>query len=163
MTNRQRQKNQSSQPNETHNQNPDPETVPVSLDALFAKVRHMHHHRAVLLLEALGLFFGQPPVLFALWKQDGQTQTELARCMDRTPATVTAALNRMERDGWVERRSDDSDRRVTRVFVTEKALNIRPEVETRLRLLDEQTFRSFDCTERALLRRFLMQMEKNLE
>ena len=134
-----------------------------SLDALFARVRHMHHHRAVVLLEELGLLFGQPPVLFALWEQDGMMQAELARHMHRTPATVTTTLSRMERDGWVERRRDDYDRRVTRVFVTEKGLNIRKEVEGKLHQLDLQTFAGLSETERILLRRFVLQMQKNLE
>jgi DNA-binding MarR family transcriptional regulator len=133
------------------------------LDSLFAKVRHMHHHRAVVLLEGLGLLFGQPPVLFTLWEQDGQKQTELACHMHRSPATVTTTLARMEREGWVQRRRDDRDHRVTRVFVTEKGLDIRPEVEEILHRLDLQTFAGFNETERTLMRRFLLQMERNLD
>ena len=135
----------------------------LTLDALFAKVRHLHYHRAVTFLEELGLFFGQPPVLFALWKRDGQTQTEIARWMLRTPATVTATLNRMERDGWVARRPDGLDHRVTRVHLTQKGMDIRPEVEARLNQLDVMTFAGFDDGERDQLRKFLIRMEKNLD
>jgi DNA-binding MarR family transcriptional regulator len=135
----------------------------LSLDFLFARVRHMHHHRAVVLFEQLGLLFGQPPVLFTLWEQDGQMQTELARHMHRTPATVTTTLVRMEQEGWVQRRRDEQDRRVTRVFVTEKGMDIRPEVEAMLHQLDLQTFAGFNETERTLMRRFLLQMERNLD
>ncbi len=114
-------------------------------------------------LRSLDCLFGQPPVLFALWERDGQTQTELANGMHRTAATVTATLTRMERDGWVERRPDDQDHRVTRVHVTQKGLDVRVQVELLLKELDERTFNGFDDLERALLRRLLMQMEKNLD
>lgn len=133
------------------------------LGNLFARVRHMHHHQAVAVFERLGLLFGQPPVLFALWQQDGQTQTELARHMNRTPATVTTTLGRMEREGWVERRQDEQDLRVQRVYLTQKARDIRPRAEAELQLLDENTFHGFDQVEKALLRRFLLQIEQNLK
>ena len=132
------------------------------IGTLFARVRHMHHHRAVAMFERLGLLFGQPPVLFALWRQDGQTQTDLARHMNRTPATVTSTLTRMERDGWVSRKLDPQDHRAQRVYLTQKACDIRTEAEVEMRKLDEETFAGFDDVERALLRRFLLQIEKNL-
>jgi DNA-binding MarR family transcriptional regulator len=135
---------------------------PQTLDSLFARVRHLHHHRAVAVFERLGLLFGQPPVLFALWHQDGQTQSELARHMNRTPATVTSTLGRMERDGWVVRRTDETDHRIQRVFLTQKALDIRIEAEKEMQRLDALTFSGFDEVERALLRRFLLQIEHNL-
>ena len=133
-----------------------------TLDSLFARVRHLHHHRMVAVFEQMGLLFGQPPVLFALWQQDGQTQSELAKRMNRTPATVTSTLSRMERDGWVVRRTDPSDHRVQRVFLTQKARDIRVEAEKQMQRLDELTFSGFDDVERVLLRRFLLQIEQNL-
>ena len=133
------------------------------LGGLFAHVRHMHHHRAVAMFERLGLLFGQPPVLFALWHQDGQTQTELSKRMNRTPATVTSTLNRMEKDGWVERRPDSQDHRVQRVYLTQRGKEIRVEAEVEMKKLDEETFSGFDDVERSLLKRLLLQMEANLK
>lgn len=134
-----------------------------SLDMIFAHVRHMHHHHSVAVLEELGLLFGQPPVLFNLWHRDGQTQAELARRMNRTPATVTATLTRMERDGWIERRRDPNDNRVLRVYLTEKAHDIHAEVDERIRQIEAVTFAGFTESELALMRRFFLQMEGNLE
>ena len=133
------------------------------LGSLFAHVRHMHHHRAVAMFERLGLLFGQPPVLFALWHQDGQTQTELSKRMHRTPATVTSTLNRMEKDGWVERRPDSQDHRMQRVYLTQRGRDIRSEAEAEMKKLDEETFSGFDDVERSLLKRLLLQMEANLK
>lgn len=130
---------------------------------IFAHVRHMHHHHSVAVLEELGLLFGQPPVLFNLWHRDGQTQAELARHMNRTPATVTATLTRMERDGWIERRRDPNDNRVLRVYLTEKANGVHEEVDKRIREIEAATFAGFTESELALMRRFFLQMEDNLE
>ncbi len=115
------------------------------------------------MFEELGLLFGQPPVLFHLQQRDGQTQAELARQMNRTPATVTATLTRMESDGWIERRRDPHDNRVLRVFLTEKAYGIQEEVAKRMRQIEAVTFAGFSDSELALMRRFFLQMEENLE
>ncbi len=134
-----------------------------SLDMIFAHVRHMHHHQSVAMFEEVGLLFGQPPVLFHLEQKDGQTQAELARQMNRTPATVTATLTRMEHDGWIERRRDPNDNRVLRVFLTEKAHGVREEMARRMWQFEAVTFAGFTESELALLRRFFLQMEENLE
>ena len=57
------------------NQPPQPE----SLDSLFAQICRLKHGRVRTLLEALGLYRGQPPVLRALWEQEGLTHTELSK------------------------------------------------------------------------------------
>lgn len=82
---------------------------PNTLDFALAKVCHLHHHRVEELLEALGLYRGQPPVLFALWQQEGITHSELAERMHNTPATTTKMLQRMESAGFITRRPDPAD------------------------------------------------------
>ncbi|MBE0697355.1 MAG: MarR family transcriptional regulator, partial [Anaerolineaceae bacterium] len=74
---------------------------PDSLDYLLANICHLHHTRAHQRLEGLGLYRGQPPVLRALWLQEGLTQTELAEKMKITPATMTKMLQRMEKTGFI--------------------------------------------------------------
>ncbi|MDK2809676.1 MAG: MarR family transcriptional regulator, organic hydroperoxide resistance regulator [Petroclostridium sp.] len=134
-----------------------------SLNDLFVKVTRLHHRRVVELLEELELYYGQPPVLFALWERDGLTQTELAQRRKLTPATITATLKRMEKAGWLMRRTDSEDSRVSRVYLTEKGKNVRLSVEMKLKQLENETFKNFTTTEKALIRRFFLQMEENLK
>ena len=54
---------------------------PNSIDFWVAQVSRLHHARVHALMEDLGLFPGQPPVLFYLWKKDGRSQTELAELL----------------------------------------------------------------------------------
>jgi DNA-binding MarR family transcriptional regulator len=49
---------------------------------------------------------------------DEPSQRELAAAMWIEPATLVAQLDRLERDGVVERRRDPDDRRVLRVVIT---------------------------------------------
>jgi DNA-binding MarR family transcriptional regulator len=57
-------------------------------------------------------------VLTQLWQRDGASQSILARATGRDRAGMTRLLDRMEREGLVQRRADRADRRVHRVHLT---------------------------------------------
>ena len=58
-------------------------------------------------------------VLRVLVARDGLKSSEVAARGWSTPATVTSVVDTLVRDGYVERRRDEGDRRVVRLFVTE--------------------------------------------
>jgi DNA-binding MarR family transcriptional regulator len=101
-------------------------------------------------------------MLRALWKQEGLTHGELATSLHVQPATVTKMVKRMEKAGFVERRPDPDDQRVSRVYLTDAGRAVQTEVEQVWRTLENETFDGFTLEERVLLRRFLRQMRENL-
>ncbi|MGC9396364.1 MAG: MarR family winged helix-turn-helix transcriptional regulator [Anaerolineae bacterium] len=133
-----------------------------SLDFLLAQVCKAHRARMFTLFEDLGLYHGQPPMLFALWDQDGQTHTELAGRLHIQASTVTKMVQRMEKAGFVERRDDPADQRVSRVYLTPAGYAIREDVNRVWRQLEDDTFAGFTLEEQVLLRRFFLQMRENL-
>ena len=135
---------------------------PETMDFLLANICHLHYIRAHQLLEAIGLYRGQPPALKALWEQEGLTQTELAKRLRITPATVTKMLQRMEKAGFIQRTSDAQDRRITRVYLTEAGRAVQSRVENVWKTMEAETFTGFTPEERGTLRRFLLQMRGNL-
>jgi DNA-binding MarR family transcriptional regulator len=134
-----------------------------SLDALFAQICRLKHARIHTLLETLGLYRGQPSVLQALWEQEGLMHTELARRLQVQPATITKMLQRMEKAGFVERRPDLDDQRVSRVYLTEAGRAVRADVQQVWRTLEEEAFAGFTLEERVLLRRFFLHIRGNLK
>jgi len=114
-------------------------------------------------LEALGLYRGQPSVLQALWEHEGLMHTELARHLQVQPATITRMLQRMEKAGFVERRPDPEDHRVSRVYLTETGQAVRADVQQVWRQLEEEAFAGFTLEEQALLRRFFLHIRENLK
>jgi DNA-binding MarR family transcriptional regulator len=133
-----------------------------SLDFLLAQVCKLHYARVHTLLEELGLYRGQPPVLFALWEREGATHGELAARLHVKPATITKMIKRMEKAGFVERRSDPKDQRVSRVYLTDAGRSIRERVEQVWRTLEEETFEGFSTEKRDLLQCSFLQMRENL-
>ncbi len=135
---------------------------PETMDFLLANICHLHYIRAHQLLEAIGLYRGQPPVLRALWEQEGPTQTELAERLRISPATITKMLQRMEKAGFIQRKPDANDQRITRVYLTGAGRAIQTQVEAVWKTMQAETFDSFKLEERVLLRRFLLQMRESL-
>jgi DNA-binding MarR family transcriptional regulator len=133
-----------------------------SLDALLAQVSRLHHHRAHEHLDILGLYRGQPPVLFTLWNQDGLTHGELAEKLEITPATVTRMIQRMEKTGFVQRRPDASDERISRVYLTEAGRTVHAKLQSIRDRMEVEYFAGFSDEELVMLRSFLLRIRENL-
>jgi DNA-binding MarR family transcriptional regulator len=90
----------------------------VNLQArLFAQALHRR-------ISPLGVVPGQFAQLLALYERDGRSQSELCREVRIEQATMARTLQRMERDGLIERRSDPEDRRRTLILLTPRARRI---------------------------------------
>jgi MarR family transcriptional regulator, organic hydroperoxide resistance regulator len=78
-------------------------------------------------LAANGLHPGQDLLLSALWSEDGITQAELVTRLGIRSPTVSKALTRLERTGYVRREIDE--KRSRRVFLTPAGRALRQPVE----------------------------------
>jgi DNA-binding MarR family transcriptional regulator len=68
-----------------------------------------------------GITRAQWAVLAKVERTEGLKQTELAEQMEMQPITLTRLIDRLCDNGWIERRSDDSDRRVNRLYLRKAA------------------------------------------
>ena len=64
-------------------------------------------------------------VLTHLWEKDGLQQSELATCTNRNRANVTRIIDILEKKDIVRRLPDPNDRRVQKIFLTEKGKSLR--------------------------------------
>jgi MarR family transcriptional regulator, transcriptional regulator for hemolysin len=69
----------------------------------------------------LGLNRSQCRILSYLARHEGINQAGLADLLEIKPMTLVRQIDRMEADGWIERRPDPGDRRAHRLVLTEKA------------------------------------------
>jgi DNA-binding MarR family transcriptional regulator len=70
-----------------------------------------------------GLYPGQDGVIQLLSAEDGLTPGALAQRLGVKAPTMTRTIGRMEAQGFVFRRADDRDARLTKVFLTEEGRN----------------------------------------
>lgn len=133
-----------------------------SLYSVFSQVIRLHHRRSHAFLEKMGIYPGQPPLLFSLLRKNGQSQKELAERLHVQAATVTVMLGRMEKTGLIERRQDENDQRVSRVYLTERGKMFCEELRETMKSFNRECFKNFTDEEQILLRRFFMQIRDNL-
>ncbi|MCG8337630.1 MAG: MarR family transcriptional regulator, partial [Proteobacteria bacterium] len=72
-------------------------------------------------ISGFNLTRGQFFMIIAVMEEEGLLPSELAEktCQDR--ATTTGLLDRLEKDGWIEREADKTDRRSLRIYLTPSA------------------------------------------
>ena len=75
--------------------------------------------------EGLPITPDQFRVLTHLWEKDGLQQSELATCTNRNRANVTRIIDILEKKEIVKRKSAPHDRRVHKIYLTEKGKALR--------------------------------------
>lgn len=93
---------------------------PLSLDVFKAHKRSLMLSRHLMMMSLSGQEShpGQAACLLALSRSGGMSQSELASALHVSRPTVTVMLQKLEAAGALERRTDEHDQRVTRLFLT---------------------------------------------
>ena len=79
-------------------------------------------------LEPYNIGSGQFIFLGTLYREDGVHQETLAKKINIDKGTTARAIKKLEKEGYVVRKEDPEDRRAYKVFLTEKALEVKPEI-----------------------------------
>lgn len=108
--------------------------IPQTLFALTEIVQR----RLMVLFKETGLHWGLRRILQRLWMEDGLSQAELARAVRSSEASASNMLKHLVRGGWVERRRDRYDYRISRVYITEKARTLRDDVAAECARIEEE-------------------------
>ena len=87
------------------------------LAAVNRKLRALVDERA----RDMGLTLSRARLLMELAREDGPIQSDLAGLLDIEQPTLVRLLDGLERNGMIERRAVEGDRRARRVFLTETA------------------------------------------
>ncbi|MDK4711193.1 MarR family winged helix-turn-helix transcriptional regulator [Rhizobium sp. CNPSo 4039] len=114
-------------------------------------------------LTASGLYAGQDGVILALAASDGLPAGTLAQKLGVKAPTMTRTIGRMEAQGFVERRPDADDARLTKVYLTEAGRNSVSEIESSAASCDELATRGFSEKDIRSLVRLLKTIEHNLQ
>jgi len=73
--------------------------------------------------------WGHFAILMALYEMEGRSQDSLASSRGFDKTMIAKSVVRMEDEGFVRREIDQDDKRVKRLYLTEKSRNLRPEME----------------------------------
>lgn len=101
-------------------------------------------------------------VMNHLWQKDGLQQSELAVCTDRNRANVTRIIDILEREGLVKRKDDDTDRRVFRIYLTDKGKSIKEETALCAFKAIEDSLQGLSKEEIAICTKVLLKINANV-
>jgi len=130
----------------------------VDLNCLFTLGEVQRMMRAYADREAAryGITRAQWAVLAKVERNEGMKQSELAEQMEMQPITLTRLIDKLCDNGWIERRGDDTDRRVNRLYLRKAA---RPLLAKLAGLRSELTATALDGISPAEAHRMLTQLE----
>jgi DNA-binding MarR family transcriptional regulator len=110
----------------------------------------------------LGLTRSQWRVIAHLSRNEGSTQTFLADTLEIENATLARLLDRLEADGWIERRPSPTDRRAKHLYLTEKPAAIIDAMSHISAQLQHDTLNGLAPAERERLIDTLLGIKRNL-
>ena len=104
--------------------------APSNLGLLVSDIARMLRRNMDRRLLPLGLTQAQWRAIARLARSEGMTQAELAESLEIQPITVTRLVDRMEKAGWVERRTHPLDRRAVQLYLTHRSQPILEEMHS---------------------------------
>ena len=109
---------------------------------------------------SFGLTHGQFFMLVAIMEEEGLLPSELAEKTAQDRATTTGLLDRLEKDGWIERRIDEKDRRSLRISLTPHGSKHRNDIMNLFAETNQQFLNRFSQREWDQLQSFLYRLEQ---
>jgi len=97
-------------------------------------------------------------VLRVLLAGDGLKSSDVAARGWSSPGTLTSVVNTLVREGYVERRSDAGDRRVVRLFVTDKGRQVCQDYYALAAQQWRDAFDFVDPADEPVIRKFFVDM-----
>ncbi len=120
------------------------------------------HDQMRRMMDNAGIPIGYRAMLFHLAHDDACSQFELSQKSHLTPPTVSVTLQKMERDGYIERRTDEKDLRLTRVYLTERGAQIERENRVFADQISTTALSEFTSEEQQMLCALLARLSRNL-
>lgn len=106
-------------------------------------------------LEEDGVSAVQSRYIMYVCNHPGVPQDTLAELLYVNKSSVTRQLSMLEQNGMIERKQDDRDLRVQRVYPTEKAQALLPKIRSVLRTWNEYLTDEFTDEEKEILDRLV--------
>ena len=139
------------------------ETNDIPLMGIMGIVLHKMLNTAKCMYQEFDLNRSQAAILFTLHRRKSISQKELARELNMTAPSITSAIQKMEREGYITREPDKSDQRVMRLTLAERGKSCIQSVKDVGKRMDEIILGGMSLEEQLLFRRLMLQVKDNLE
>lgn len=101
-------------------------------------------------------------ILLNLWQDDGQTPGALSARTVRDPTAMTRLVDKMEKKGFIERRSDPADRRKSHICLTAEGQGLQEQLVPLIQPMLHRSVQAIPPADLITTLRVLQQMNDNL-
>ncbi len=114
-------------------------------------------------LESIDITTEQWSVLSCLWEKDKVTQQTLCNLTRKDKPSMTRLIDKLEKNGFVVRVSDSSDRRINLIHLTRKGAEMRIKATNIVQKIVKKALSGITNEDLNKSRNVLLQIMKNLE
>ena len=109
----------------------------------------------------IGLYYGQPPIIEYILYHDGCTQKNIAEHFNVTPASIALSTKRLQKAGYIEKKTDEHNLRCNSLHVTEQGKKVSRQWREELNSFTQNLFSRFTQEELETFCSFLKRMNEN--
>jgi len=106
---------------------------------------------------------GQFPILKVLHHHDGISQEKIRNYLRTDKGTIAKSIKRLVTEGYIIRKIDQADKRAYKIYLTEKAYKIKPDIQKILKKWTDILSDGFTEEERTAVLKLLSKMTQNAE
>jgi len=110
--------------------------------------------------EQIDIGFSGWIVLSRLWEEDGLSQQEISERSGVAKPNISTYIDNLEKGDYVVRVNDPADRRNYKIYMTQKAKNIRERCQRLAQQSNEATMEALSAVEKETLLNLLKKMKK---
>ena len=113
-------------------------------------------------MNANGITSSQYTVLEILWKHNGLSLTDLGKFLHFDNPTITGIINRMARAKLIRRLRDRNDRRVIKVHLTQKGMDLKSTLPQSAKFVNKKAVENFKESEKEAILTLTKRLRENL-
>jgi DNA-binding MarR family transcriptional regulator len=133
-----------------------------SISNLLVQICKLRRNKSNILLSNAGIHGGQDILLYYLSIEDGQTVSALVEKMCIQHPTISTMIDRMQASGMIKKVKDNTDRRTSRVFITEKGQEAYKQIAKIWNIMETTVIKGLDTNQQKTLNELLQIVLKNL-
>lgn len=132
-----------------------PGNIPDCTFFFLAKAHQKAHGLLKMKLAPYGLTNMQHLILEGIWYQEGATAAELGKLLILDKATLSGIIDRLDDGGWIKKQPDKNDRRVLRLYPSDKANDLKEELIEVRKKGNDLLLTDFTMEEKIIFKRLL--------
>lgn len=121
-------------------------------------------HRKIMqnYLDETGVYQAQHRLLMEISHNQNASQTDIARSMDVSAATIAVSLKKLEKGGYIHKEMDEGDNRFNQITITEKGNQVVERSKQIFEETDRRVFEGLTEEEKVTLSLLLQKLDANL-